>query len=150
MVADVRLVEPATVVTHEVVHPAVLGSRLKEGERAVEIRRPDLLLAALCKRERDDRQPGDVVDAVAAAAVGNDSVRVLHDADIVGECEQMVGPQARQVQVGDAGGPSSAAQARRLPARREPVASATAGQASVEPIRRASVRAASSVSGCSM
>jgi hypothetical protein len=33
-------------------------------------------------------------------------VRVLHDADVVSECEQMVGPQARQVQVGDAGGPS--------------------------------------------
>ena len=106
MVADVGLVEPATVVTHEVVHPAVLSSCLKEGERAVEIRRPDQLFTALCKCERDHRQPGDIVDAISAAAVGNDSVCVLHDADIVGECEQMVGAQACQVQVGDASGPS--------------------------------------------
>ena len=88
MVACVRLVEPATVITHEVAHPAaVVGSRLKERERAIEIRRPDPLVAALCKCERDDRQPGDVVDTIAAAAVGNDSVRVLHDADVVGEGE---------------------------------------------------------------
>jgi hypothetical protein len=52
------------------------------------MRRPDLLVAAASERERDDREPGDVVDAVAAVAVGNDSVRVLRDADVVGECER--------------------------------------------------------------
>jgi hypothetical protein len=57
----------------------------------------------LAERERDHREPGDVVDAVAAVAVGDDSVGVLHDPDIVGEREQMVAAQARQVQVGDPG-----------------------------------------------
>ena len=104
VVADVRLVEPAAVVAHEVAHPAVALGRVQERERAVEGRRPGLLVAAACERERDDGQPGDVVDAVAAVAVRDDPVRVLHDADVVDEREQMVGAQARELEVGDAGG----------------------------------------------
>ncbi len=101
MIPDVGLVEPAAVVAHEVAHPALTGGRVQERERTVENRGPDLLVAAVCERERDDGEPGGVVDAVAAVAVGDDAVRVLHDADVVGEREQMVGAQARQVQVGD-------------------------------------------------
>ncbi len=101
MVADMRLIEPTTVVPHEVAHPTLLSSRVKEGESTVETRCPDLFVTAACKCERDHRESSDIVDAVAAVAVGNDAVRVLHDADVVGEREQMVGAQARQVQVGD-------------------------------------------------
>ena len=36
-----------------------------------------------------DHQPRDIVNAVAAGSVGNGSVRVLHDADIVDQVEQM-------------------------------------------------------------
>ena len=149
VVADVRLVEPATVVAHEVAHPAVAGGRVQEGERrgrGIDVQM--LLVAALRKRERDDRQPGDVVDAVAAVAVRDDPVGVLHDADVVDEREQMVGAQARQMQLGDAGGPSSRRE-RACLRQTDAVASATAGHASVEPIRRASARAAASSSGCS-
>src|SRR5581483_9632790 len=75
VVADVRLVQPAAVIAHEVAHPTVVGGCVKEGERAVEMRRPDLLVPATGEPERDDGEPGAVVDAVAAVAVGNDSVR---------------------------------------------------------------------------
>ena len=85
MVADVRLVEPAAVVAHEVAHPAIPRGCMQEGERAVEARSPEVLVAALRERERNDREAGHVVDAVAAVAVGNDPVGVLHDADIVDE-----------------------------------------------------------------
>ena len=69
MVAGVRLVEPAAVVAHEVAHAALgVGGVLEERERAVEDRRPDLLVAAAGELERDDRQTRDVVDAVAAVA----------------------------------------------------------------------------------
>ena len=105
MVADVRLVEPATVVAHEVAHPAVPGGRMEEGERAVEARRPELLVAALGKGEGDDGEPCDIVDAVAAVAVRDDPVGMLHDADVVHQRQQMVGAQAREVQLGDACGP---------------------------------------------
>src|SRR5579884_3451635 len=64
MIAEVRLVEPAAVVTHEVPHAAVAARRVQEGKRAVEVRRPELLVAAACKCERDDCESGDVVDAV--------------------------------------------------------------------------------------
>ena len=128
--------------------PSPVG-RVQEGERAVEDRRPELLVAAAGERERDDRQPGDVVDAVAAVAVGDDPVRVLHDADVVDEREQVVGAQAGQVQVGHARAAGAAARARAPRRSTDAVASATDGHASDEPIRRASARAAASVSGCS-
>ena len=102
MVADVRLVEPAPVVAHEVAHAVVPSGGMQERERAVEDRRPDLLVAAVRKCERHDGQAGDVVDAVTAGAVRDDPVRVLHDADVVDEGEQVVGAQARQVQIGGA------------------------------------------------
>ncbi len=102
VVADVRLVEPAPVVAHEVAHAVVTGGCVQERERAVEDRCPDLLVAAVRKCERHDGQTGDVVDAVAAVAVRNDPVRVLHDADVVDEGQQVVGAQARQVQIGSA------------------------------------------------
>ena len=46
MVADVRLVEPATVVAHEVVHSALGLGRVQERERPVEGRCPRLLVTA--------------------------------------------------------------------------------------------------------
>ncbi len=94
-----RLVEPAAVVAHEVAHSAVPGRGVQEGERAVEDRRPGALVAAARKRQRDDGEPCDVVDAVAAVAVRNDPVRVLDDADVVDEREHMIVPEARQVQL---------------------------------------------------
>ena len=106
VVADVRLVEPAAVVAHEVAHPALALGGVQERERAVEDRRPGLLVAAARERERDDREPRDVVDAVAGVAVRDDPVRVLHDADVVDEREQVVGAQARELQVGDADRPA--------------------------------------------
>src|SRR6185437_2840822 len=63
VIADVRLVEPAAVIAHEVSHPAVPGRRVHEGECTVEMRGPDLLVAAAGQRERDDREPSDIVDA---------------------------------------------------------------------------------------
>src|SRR5581483_3781150 len=99
VITDVRLVEPPTVVAHEVAHPAVVGGRLQERKRAVDVRRPYLLLAAIRERKRDDGKPGDVVDAVTAVPVGDDPVGVLHDAHVVGECQEMVDSKAREVQV---------------------------------------------------
>ena len=110
------------------------------------MRRPNLLVTAAGERERDDREPGDVVDAVTAVPVGNYSVGVLYDPDVVGEREQMVAAQARQVQLGDSCGPSP---------RRELVCFlqdggrcfCDGGPGEREPIRCASARAATSVSG---
>ena len=104
VVPDVRRVEPAPVVAHEVSHPGLrVGRVLEEGERAVDDRRPDLLVAAAGELERDDREPRDVVDAVAALAVRDHAVGVLDDPDVVDEGEQMVGPDAHElwVQAGD-------------------------------------------------
>ena len=70
VVADVGLVEPAAVVAHEVAHPAVAVGGVQEGERAVEDRRPELLVVATRELERDDGEPCDIVDAVAGVAVG--------------------------------------------------------------------------------
>ena len=81
--------------------PSSSGRGVKERERAVEDRVPEVLVAAAGERERDDGKPRDVVDAVAAVAVRDDSVRVLHDAHVVDQREQVVGAQARQVQVAD-------------------------------------------------
>jgi hypothetical protein len=49
--------------------------------------------------QRDDCEPRNVVDAVAALAVGDHSVRVLHDPHVVDEREQMVGPHAHELRV---------------------------------------------------
>ena len=85
-------VEPAPVVAHEVPQPEVRRGRvLEERERAIDDRRPDLLVAPTCELERDDGEAGDVVDAVPALAVRNDPVRVLDDPDVVDEREQVVG-----------------------------------------------------------
>ena len=95
MVAVVRLVEPAPVVAHEVPQATVgVGCVLEERERAVDDRRPDLLVAATCELERDDGEAGDVVDAVAALAIRDHAVRVLDDPDVVDEREQVVGSHA--------------------------------------------------------
>ena len=51
VVADVRLVQPAAVVAHEVAHAAVSGRRVQERERTVEMGRPDLLVAAAGESE---------------------------------------------------------------------------------------------------
>ena len=76
--------------------------------------------------------------------------RVLDDADVVDEREQVVGAEARQMQVGHAGRVACAARTSNASRRTAAVASATDGQASPEPMRRDSARAAASLSGCSM
>ena len=100
MVADVRGVEPAPVVAHEVPHPRLrVGGVLEEGERAVDDRRPDLLVPTAGEVDGDDREPRHVVDAVAGLAVRDHPVRVLHDPHVVDEGEQMVGPHAHELRV---------------------------------------------------
>ena len=100
VVADVRLVEPAAVVAHEVAHPALwIGRVLEKCERAVDDRRPRLLVAAPCELQRDDREPRHVVDAVAALAVRDHAVRMLDDADVVDEREQVIGAHAHELRV---------------------------------------------------
>ena len=107
MVSDVGLVEPPAVVAHEVPHSVVPGGGAQERERSIEARSPDVPVTALRQRERHDREACHVVDAVAAVAVGNDPVSVLHDPDVVGEREQVIGAEAREMQLGDADRPSS-------------------------------------------
>ena len=100
MVAVVRLVEPAPVVAHEVSQAAVTIRRvLKERDRAVDDRRPHLLVFPAGELERDDGEAGHVVDAVAALAVRDDAVGVLDDPDVVDEREQMIGTQAHVLEV---------------------------------------------------
>ena len=100
VIPDVRLVEPAPVVPHEVPHPRPrVGRVLEERERAVEDRRPDLLVAAAGELERDDCEARDVVDAVAGLAVRDHAVRVLDDPDVVDEREQVVGAHAHELRV---------------------------------------------------
>ena len=95
MVAEVRLVQPAAIVGHEVPHPSVGVRRvLQERKRAVHRRCPDLLVRATGEFERDDRQTRDVIDAIAAFAVWDDAVCVLQDADVVNECEEVIGADA--------------------------------------------------------
>jgi hypothetical protein len=108
VVANVGLVEPAPVVSHEVAHPgARVGRILQERQGAVDDRRPDLFVAAAGEFERDDGESGDVVDAVTARAVRNDSVRMLHDARVVDEGAQMIDPDAHELRI-DGGGRSTA------------------------------------------
>ena len=83
---------------------------VEEGKCAVEIRRPELLVAPVGEGKRDDGEACDVVDAVAAVASGDDPVCVLNDPDVVDERPQVVRAQAREVEVGDS---------RRAAARRE-------------------------------
>ena len=107
MVPHVGLVEPPAVVAHEVAHAFIPRGGVEERERAIEACSPDVLVTALRERERHDREPSHVVDAVTAVAVGNDPVGVLHDPDVVGERPKVIGAQAREMQLGDACGPSS-------------------------------------------
>ena len=76
-----------------------VGRVLEEGERAVDDRRPDLLVASAGEVERDHCEPRDVVDAVAGLAVRDHAVRVLHDPHVVDEREQVVGPHAHELRV---------------------------------------------------
>ena len=71
VVADVRLVEPAAVVGHEVAHAwPLVGRVVQERERAVDDRRPELLVGSAPELECHDGEPRDVVDAVAARRFG--------------------------------------------------------------------------------
>ena len=117
--------------------PARVGRVLEERERAVDDRRPDLLVAAPGQLERDDREARHVVDAVAALAVRDDAVRVLDDPDVVDEREQMVGRTStrcgsRATERRRRGASSTASR------RTAAVAAATEGHASCSPMRRAS------------
>ena len=95
MVARMRAVEPAPVVAHEVPQTVlVVRGVLEERYRPVENRRPYLLVLAARKLERDDREAGDVVDAIPALSVRDDTVRVLDDAHVVHEREEVIRPHA--------------------------------------------------------
>ena len=87
MVAHVGLVQPPTVVAHEVPHPTLAFGGVQERQCPVQGRRPHLRVATACELERDDGQPRDIVDAIAAVTVGNDPVRVLHNPDVVDKRE---------------------------------------------------------------
>jgi hypothetical protein len=98
-----RLVQPASVVAHEVPHPGALGpgSELQEGERAVEHRRPLTVVRAPGQLERDGREPGDVVDAVPRFPAGNHAVGVLDDPDVVDQSPQVIRSDRRELELDD-------------------------------------------------
>ena len=98
VVADVRVVEPAAVVAHEVPHAGAAGvARVaEERQRAVEDGRPRPLGGAPIELERDDGEAGDVVDAVPGHAVRDRAVRVLDDPAVVDEREQVIGAGVRE------------------------------------------------------
>ncbi len=62
-------------------------------------RGPDLLVAPTCELERDDGEPCDVVDAVSGRTVRDHSVRVLHDAGVVDQRAQVIGPDVDELRV---------------------------------------------------
>jgi hypothetical protein len=91
MIAGVGVVDPAPVVAHEVPHAALAVRRvLEERDRPVEDRGPDLLVFATRELERDDRETGDVVDAVPALSIRDDAVGMLDDAHVVHEREKVI------------------------------------------------------------
>ena len=95
------LVEPAPVVAHEVAHAAaaLVGGGVEEGQRAVEDRRPALVGVTALELQGHDRQPGDIVDAVAGLAIRDGAVRMLHDADVVDERADVVGTRVLEPQL---------------------------------------------------
>ena len=103
MVADMRLVQPASVVAHEVPHPGALGTgrELQEGERAMEDRCPLAIGGAPGELERDDCEPGDVVDAVARLPARDHAGGVLDDPDVVDQRPQVVRSDRRELELDD-------------------------------------------------
>ena len=103
MVADMRLVEPASVVAHEVPHPSALrpSRELQERERAVEDRCPLTIGRAAAQLERDDREPRDVVDAVARFPARDHTGGVLDDPDVVDQRPEVVRSDRRELELDD-------------------------------------------------
>ena len=139
VISDMRAVEPSPFVAHEVAHPAtVLVGRIdEECERAIEDRRPHPVPRAPFELERDNSEPRNVIDAVAGGAIGDRTVRMLHDAVQQG--------QGRLAAFGSLPLPHTAAAA----ASRSTAAVRFAidGQPNVLPTRAASARARASDSG---
>ena len=99
MIADVWFVEPAPVVAHEVPHAGAVGCVVEKCQRAVQHRDPDSVARALFELERDDCEPRNVVDAIAALPIRYAAVGVLDDAAVVDERQQMVGPRVGELQL---------------------------------------------------
>ena len=100
VVSDMRFVEPMPVVTHEVAHAAAVlaGCRVQKRQRPIQDRRPLLLVFAARELERDDDETRHIVHAVAGFAVGDDTVCVLHDSDVVDKGEQMIPADVGELQ----------------------------------------------------
>jgi len=98
-----RLVEPASVVAHEVPHPRALGARreLQERERAVEYGCPLTVGGASCQLERDDRESRDVVDAVTRFPARDHTRRVLDDPDVINQGPQVIRSDRRELELDD-------------------------------------------------
>ena len=122
MVADMRLVQPASVVAHEVPHPGALGPgrELQEGERAMEDGCPLTIGRAAGELERDDREPRDVVDAVARLPARDHAGGVLNDPDVVDQRPQMVRSDRRELELDDRDRLSPRLGQQRPPAARPP------------------------------
>ena len=101
MVAEMRLVEPASVVAHEVPHPRALGPRREsqERKRAVEDGCPLTIGGASGQLERHDRESRDVVDAVARFPARDRTRGVLDNPDVIDQCPQMVRSDRRQLEL---------------------------------------------------
>ena len=113
MIANVRLIEPAPLVAHEVAHSAptaVVGCSVEKGKRPVQDRRPALIGVTAIELQGYDRQARNVVDAVAGFSVWDRAAGVLHDADVIDECADVVGSGVPELQLDDGN---------RRPARRE-------------------------------
>ena len=85
MVADVRVVQPAPFVVHEVVHAECLGSQAcsRKASEDASTRRVAGVAATPFQPQRHDGQPGHVVDAVAGRSIRDRSAGVLDDADVI-------------------------------------------------------------------
>src|SRR5512132_551296 len=92
MITAVRCVQPMTAVVQEVMHarrlviPGMKEESKCRGKHSLVHR----VAGAALQADHGDRQPRDVVYAISARSVGNGAVRVLNDADIVDEVQQMI------------------------------------------------------------
>ena len=77
------------------------GGELQEGERAVEHRRPLAIGRAAGELERDDREPGDVVDAVSRLPARDHTGGVLDDPDVVDQRPEMIRSHRRELELDD-------------------------------------------------
>ena len=77
------------------------GGELQEGERAVEHWRPLPVVRAPAELERDDRESGDVVDAVPRLPARDHADGVLDDPDVVDERPEVIRPDGRELQLDD-------------------------------------------------